>query len=148
MSKVGGCNRRQRHTIDILQTCDFIPELDMDMNRAYDGLQLRDEYGINLGDKPCSMLEMMVAIALKEDALMGYYTADDCGPNTWFWEQMDNSGLSEACTDQEVYEIIDRINNREYGYYGEGGLFHVTYPREDLRNVDIWYQMQWHLAEL
>jgi hypothetical protein len=126
---------------------DFTWELEMDENRAIDGLELRDRYRIDLGDKPCSMLEMMVAIAIREDDIMGYYISESCGPDTWFWEMWENCGLEDNMTDREVNDVIDRILNREYNRFGEGGLFYVPSPTKDLREIDIWYQMQWHLAQ-
>jgi hypothetical protein len=141
-------DRAHRAILRDLYSIEFTWILDMDENRAIDGLEMRGRFGIDLGDWPCSMLEMMVALAIREDNIMGYYISEDCGPDTWFWEQMDNSGLSNCHSMDEVQIVVDRINNREYSERGEGGLFFVPEPRRDLREVDIWYQMQWHLAQL
>lgn len=119
----------------------------MDSNRAYDGLKLREDFGIDLGDKPCSMLEMMVALAIREDDIMAYYHSENDCPQTWFWEMLDNCGIRASTSDNKINDILDKIIFRQYGPLGEGGLFYVPEPRRDLREVDIWYQMQWHLAQ-
>jgi alpha-D-xyloside xylohydrolase len=46
-----------------------------------------------------------------------------------------------------VDDVISRLLYRQYGRHGEGGLFLVRNRPEDLREVDIWYQMCWHLNE-
>jgi hypothetical protein len=121
--------------------------IDMDGNRAHDGLKLREAFGIDLADKPCTMLEMMVALAIREDDIMAFYHSKDDCPKTWFWEMLDNCGIRASTPDDKIYDILDNIVNRQYGSLGEGGLFYVPEPREDLKYVDIWYQMQWHLAQ-
>ena len=45
-----------------------------------------------------------------------------------------------------VDEVIDIFLNREYAENGEGGLFTVN-GYEDMRTVEIWYQMCWYLAD-
>lgn len=133
----------------------FTYTIPLDENRALDGLNLRwrfaDEAGYYIkGD--CSVLEMMVALSLKcEEQIM---SDDDIGNRTgrWFWEMIDNLGLESMYDDNfdKVYsdEVIYRFLNREYKPNGDGGLFRVNNRREDLRKVEIWYQMCWYLDTL
>jgi hypothetical protein len=150
--------RSWRKLLRYLDECEFTYILDMDSNRAKDGTALRQRYmyetGRTIGDaamgRPCSVLEMMVALALRcEEHLM----ADPCFGNRtgmWFWEMIANLGLS-ALTDERFDEndsgrAITRLLRREYGPCGEGGLFTIPFCKDDLRDVDIWYQLMWYLT--
>jgi hypothetical protein len=50
----------------------------------------------------------------------------------------------------EIYvtEVIDRFINRKYEPNGKGGLFTIRNVKEDLRDVEIWYQMCWYLNSI
>ena len=65
---------------------------------------------------------------------------------------IENMGLRYMTNDQideeVVYDTVNRVLDRDYGPHGEGGLFTVRNPREDLRDTEIWYQMCWWLNEL
>ncbi len=52
---------------------------------------------------------------------------------------------SDQATD--FYNSIGILYRREYTYYGEGGLFTVNNPKDDMRNTEIWYQFMWYLNE-
>ena len=127
----------------------------MDENRELDGLYLRfrfaDENSYYI-DGDCSVLEMMVALSLKcEEQIM---SDDDIGNRTgrWFWEMIDNLGLESMYDDNfdKIYadEVIYRFLNRKYEPNGDGGLFRVNNRIEDMRKVEIWYQMCWYLDTL
>lgn len=134
----------------------------MDDNRIDDGLNLRYHFGddecidmraiaseIDIYD--CSILEIMVALAIRMERDIMH--DDEYGDRTtfWFWNMIENLGLID-CTDNnfDIYyvdSVIDRFLNRDYDYSGEGGLFTVFNPREDMRNVEIWYQAMWYLCD-
>lgn len=130
----------------------------MDENRALDGIALRDDfidiypYAENLDDKPCSMLEMMVALANRcETNIM----ADDSyGDRTgeWFWNMILSLGLTGMNDSRFNKTIVEKIifcfETRQYDYNGSGGLFTVTNPFRDMRDVEIWYQMSMYLGEV
>ena len=44
--------------------------------------------------------------------------------------------------------VINRFLNREYESNGKGGLFTINNCDEDLRNVEIWYQLCWYLDSI
>lgn len=142
----------------------FVSIVDHDENRAFDGMELRDECLRDLGypkyhglDGPCSVLEMMVALAQRMD----FETSDPYDENScdrtayWFWEMIDNLGLTPFDDDSyvdlegQVYvdSIIDALVERRYSYSGYGGLFPLNRVDEDQRDVEIWYQMSAYLAE-
>lgn len=143
-----------------LFTKEFIYILDMDRDRFEDGIELRYQFAYEMEYRdddisksfkwdPCSVLEMMVALSLKcenhimEDAEIGDRTG------LWFWTMLDNLGISRFddrhfsiyCVD----EAVERFLNREYDPDGRGGLFTIQDCQYDLRNVDIWYQLNWYL---
>jgi hypothetical protein len=129
-----------------------------DENRADDGINLRSRFIFDcsynnsvLGylDGPCSVLEMLVALAHRcEEQIMD---DPDIGDRTgqWFWMMIKNLGLESMTDDQFDEEFVnERVSiflDREYESNGEGGLFVLDNCRYDLRTVEIWYQMCWYL---
>jgi hypothetical protein len=102
-------------------------------------------------DGPCSVLEMMIALAVRceehimDDPNIGNRTGQ------WFWGMIVNLGLG-AVTDERydarlVDERIGRFLNRDYEPNGRGGLFTVRNCKYDLRDVEIWYQLCWYLDD-
>lgn len=163
------CNDRRsrrlsyRKLLSYLHDKDFTYIIELDGNRAEDGMELRYRFGDERGyrepqiayyldNRPCSILEMMVALAIRcEEHIMD---DPDIGDRTgqWFWDMISNLGLmymdDTNFDEQYTDEIIDRLLNREYESDGEGGLFTVRNRREDLRTVEIWYQMCWYLNDI
>ena len=129
-----------------------------DSNRAEDGLDLRfefeEEYGVirEFVGKPCSELEMFIALARRcETDIMAENDGID-RTFKWFWVMMDNLKLTRCANFgfnvPLVNRILDKFERRNYNFDGTaGGAWVVHNPREDLRNVEIWYQMQWFLVE-
>lgn len=146
-----------------LDSVEFTYILEMDSNRMEDGIDLRYRFGYYmqypkeliqryLDNRPCSVLEMMAALAIRceEDIMCDPDEGDRTGE--WFWGMIDNLGLSDM-TDSDfdveyVDYIITRFLDREYEPNGEGGLFSVRRCRADMRTVEIWYQMMWYLDEI
>ena len=98
--------------------------------------------------RPCSVLEMMIALALRCDAFMD---DPEIGERTsqWFWDMIINLGLGymidEKYDEYVVDEIIRRFLDRDYEPDGKGGLFRIKRCMYDLREVEIWYQLCWYL---
>ena len=144
---------------EALYNIDYYSVIDNDTNRAIDGVTLREhfdydtnnKYGICtlIGDKPCSVLEMMIALSSKmeEDFL---YNDEEYVPII-FLEMIDNLGLSAMTdnnSDQEYVEsVIDRFLRRDFEYDGYGSLFVLRHPFRDLRDVETWMAMTWYLNE-
>ena len=134
----------------------------MDGNRAEDGVDLRYRFGYEhnietpviaecLDDKECSVLEMMVALAVRcEEHIMDN---PDVGDRTgkWFRDMIANlglNGMTDDCFDRHYVErILHRFMSREYKRNGDGGLFTEHHNRIDMRFVEIWYQAMWYLDE-
>jgi hypothetical protein len=132
----------------------------MDANRYEDGIDLRYRFGYaeNIGstliadyldDRPCSVLEMLIALSIRlEEHIMNDPAIGD-RTGQWFWNMIANLGLGsmdDAKFDRKCAEdIIQRFLNRDYERDGKGGLFTIEHCKEDLRNVEIWYQACWYL---
>lgn len=141
---------------------DFVYFMDSDGNRAEDGTDLRYRFSVErkidyrimddvLNDKPCSVLEMMVALAIRcEDVMSDLVYGDRTA--YWFWGMVENLNLLQlrdsAFDEVEFDNVIARFHEHRYSPNGEGGLFTVRHPRNDMRDTDIWYQKSWYLAEL
>lgn len=127
----------------------------MDRNRAADGIDLRYKYGCDndILDEPCSILEMLIALAVRiENQIMNDYDSGD-RTSQWFWLMLTNLGLNRMDDDhydeETVDWFLDRFLNREYDCNGEGGgLFILERPFDDLREVEIWVQANWYLGEM
>ena len=152
--------------IQLLKKLNDIPFrylIDMDGNRESDGIDLRYRFGYEnkitqheiaayLDNRPCSVLEMMVALAIRceenimSDPLYGNRTSE------WFWNMVDSLGLTRLddnhYNEDIVEQAIDVFLDRLYFKNGRGGLFTLKYPGDrDMRSVEIWCQMYWYLDE-
>lgn len=146
-----------RKLLKCLHGIEFVPPTERDINRAEDGVDLRYRYSYYNGlgnvprelDGPCSMLEMVAALAIRcEDDIM---ENEEIGNRTsqWFWYMLINLGLGamhdDRFDDEYVYDRVDKFLNKEYAPDGKGGLFTIRNCDVDLRNVEIWTQMCWYL---
>lgn len=148
--------------LEHLHSRPFVAIIERDEHRISDGLTLRKRFCDECGypesvlqavtdGHTCSIFELMLALAIRcEESIM---TDESFGNRTgqWFWFMVVNLGLghmSNADYDEaSVDYILERFVNREYSPFGEGGLFTVKEPRQDMREVEIWYQMCWYLTE-
>lgn len=130
----------------------FIPN---DDNRIEDGKDLRYEFIDQSGledvdlhwvDLGCSMLELLVGLSRR----LAFEAEGD--PRDWFWRLMENLGL-QIGDDRQVYpsrhvdKVLDQVIWRTYSHTGQGGLFPLTVPAEDQREVELWYQLSAYLLE-
>lgn len=149
----------ETHTmlLEKLHSIPFTWLVDMDANRAGDGINLRYIYMEKEGIDPkkaekdhfspnkydCSVLEMLIALTRrfsKDVVGESFMTCAD-----YFWIIMENLDLIR-CVDSDFDEIyvedrIDVMLNRVYDRNGDGGLFPLSNPKENQRNLEIWYQM-------
>ena len=137
--------------------------MERDGNREADGIDLRYRYGqlhgissaevcTLLDDKPCSILEMMVALAIKcEEQIMGNASYGD-RTSRWFWDMIESIGIihltNENFSKTAVDLFIKRLLRRRYHADGQGGLFTLKNCEADLRNVEIWAQANWYCDEV
>ena len=152
ISKVCDSNYDSRYYSKLLFDLDnieFVWSIPLDENRAIDGLELRNAFGIDRNG-PCSMLEMMVALSLRiiED---GYLS--EGGENPFFWGMIKSLGLyfnDDYDYDSDLTDsAVSKMLNHEYEYDGSNGaLFVVKEPLHDMRETQIWMQAMWYIAEL
>lgn len=131
----------------------------MDQNRVGDGLSLRYRFSYethmskedrdNLERvRPCSVLEVMIALALRcEEEYM--VSGDENNTGKWFYQMVASLGLinmHDAVFDRsKVQEKLNIMMNRGYSPNGLGGLFFIPGYTDDLREVELWYQMMAYL---
>ena len=131
-----------------LHTTEFVWLINMDENRAAYGKELRREFIIaaDLPDNPewieflgCSIFELLISFSRDLD-----FQTDE-SYQEWFWELLTNLGINEFSdgSDFDPDEVDYRLNTfiwRTYGYDGVGGLFPLKEPKQDQREVELWYQ--------
>lgn len=149
------CNetvKQHYRLLENLYLTEFVPhpDSDLDCNRAEDGLYLRYLFSPDDDDtSPCSMLEMMIALAkrLEDNIMSDSYYGDRTG--VWFWDMVSNLGLLEEPFDYKHYnDVMQNFLDRTYGYYGEGGLFYIPDSQEPVNKLDIWTQANWYLNKI
>lgn len=156
--KVGAADELFHKLLWHLYTKRFIFEIDRDSNRASDGKSLRWQFHLSSGiDKDaidwvmpewCSILEMMVALSMKCEGIMDDPTYGD-RTGEWFGSMLRSLGLNgqwdEVYDPDLVEDILENFLSHNYEPDGRGGLFTIKNCRYDLRNEEIWYQMNWYL---
>ena len=149
--------------LTFLYNQNFTPSCELDGARAEDGLDLRYRFAQtqnivyqDVQDAftgiPCSMLEMMVALALRmEEDIMTNPAMGNRLPQ-WFMEMLQSLGLDGMTDDQfdrhKVMAVVRRFMDGKYKSNGKGGLFTIPSCERDLRTVEIWYQMNWYLNSI
>lgn len=158
-------NKHMAYTklLHFLMDTPFYYIIDMDGNRYEDGIDLRYRFAEHEGynetmiakhidHRDCTVLEMMIALAIRlEEHIMSDPEKGD-RTSVWFWDMIKNLGLTLYDDDNfdviEVTGIIKRFLNRDYKPDGHGGLFVIPHTKDDLRNVEIWYQANWYLNQI
>lgn len=157
-----------------LFSTEFYSKLDNDENRIGDGLELRNEYGANMGLSegivaklndllgPCSVLEVMISLAKRAEDEFMYDPNKGDRTRKWFWIMVKNLKLDvlahpwptfgpllegKSGPKSEFKYIVDRFLERKYEKNGEGGLFRINKGNIDMRKTEIWYQMCWFFDE-
>lgn len=140
-----------------LHTIPFVWDIERDVNRAIDGIELRREFEeserMSLGDKDassCSVLEMIIGLAMRMDGL----SEEEDLPN-YFWEIIGNLDLIHLVDDGYfemdgpalVHQNIGRMMARDFPPNGRGGMFPLAQDGKNQNEAEIWYQMQAYLIE-
>jgi hypothetical protein len=144
-----------------LHDIEFRYLIPRDQNRAEDGENLRYRFAIRQGyersaaeivdilDRPCSVLEMMIALAVRcEENIMDDPNVGD-RTGQWFWGMIGTLGLGNMVDsrydERLVDDIINRFLDRDYDPDGRGGLFFVPHCDWDMRDMEIWHQLCYFL---
>lgn len=149
-----------RYLLTYLHNIEFTFTIKRDSNRFEDGLDLRYQFGyeqnINGINRHsfggCSVLEMIVALAIRcektimDDARIGDRTSQ------WFWRMITNLGLNDMTDERfdmnHVEDVVMRFLEREYEPDGRGGLFFIRNCDCDMRRMEIWTQMCYFLDSI
>lgn len=152
-----------RKLLKHLHNTEFRYVIQKDKNRARDGVDLRyrfalaeyydtePDYITEMLDGPCSVFEMMVALAIRCEETMD---DPDIGDRTgqWFWGMIVSLGLGSMLDSRYnatiVDDVMDRFLDRAYEPDGMGGLFTIENCHRDLRDVEIWNQMWWYIDSI
>lgn len=145
---------------DILHHIDFTWIIERDDNRAEAGICLRDNYDIpydfteeeidEFMNRRCSVLEMLLALAIKvDDDIIGDPAEEH--PEKFFMEMIKNLGLDKFKGDRySKYGVIKIVNNwlnRNFNRDGTGSPFPVKRNHKDQRRLEIWDQMNAYIIE-
>ncbi len=136
-----------RDLFRILHKTEFAWVVPGDRNRQEDGVELRlyflNETGYEKDElwynELCSVLEVFISFASRASFQTEAPVAN------WFWIFIENLNLNEyRRVSQKDIPVIEEILYtfvwRTYPENGLGGLFPLYAPRQDQREVEIWYQ--------
>lgn len=156
-------SREYQMLLRFLDAKQFTPTLFRDDNRAVDGVDLRYRFGCDedindvliasiLDIRPCSVLEMMVALALRCEEQIMYNPDIGNRMGLWFWNMIESLGFDKANWNIHRIDfdyanyVIDRFLSHKYARDGHGGLFTIEHSDCDMRKMEIWYQMNHYLT--
>ena len=150
--------RSHARLLKMMYEKEFVWVVPMDENRIGDGKFLRREFNdvhhisdpdpiwMSMG---CSFLEMLVGVAYRLQ-----FQADRTMPY-WFWHMLGNIRLTRyydskfrvrAAAD-EVNAVLEQVIWRTYAPDGRGSLFPIRMPEHDMRELQIWDQLQTYIQE-
>lgn len=134
--------------------------VEMDNSRIRDGLDLRYVYLDNKTSSlpfntrfpvDVSVLEVLIALALKCENQIMYDPDMGNRVPVWFWMFLDNLGLLYFTDSEWNADLVSRTIftwlNRDYDHTGQGGLFPLRESYEDQRNVHLWNQLNAYIIE-
>lgn len=130
---------------------EFVPFLEQDNNRVSDVIDFRRRFGYYDTFTPPSMLELMLSLACRcEEDIMG--EVGSFNPGRWFAIMMSSLGLlslkyetDERLIEMGVKRIMSKFRCNAYSPDGDGGLFYMPGIEKDIREVEIWFQLQLYL---
>lgn len=140
--------------VNIMFAKEFVWLVPNDDNRIADGLDIRsewewfdnDEIVVDLG--PCSFLEVIIGLSRR----MAFIT--DESAEGWAWQLLTNLRLGKMRDPLSQYkirkanDILDVVIWRNYNSDGSGGFFPLMRPRNNQREIELWYQMSEYIEEL
>lgn len=142
-----------------LYSTEFYWVINRDKNRAADGLDMRDQYERETGlycdaYGPCTVLEMLIALAIRCENELMYMYDPGAGNQTerWFWMMIDNLGMSRFddyhhFDELEIDDILARFMDRNYGPDLEYCPFPVQNWVPGFEKMELAYQMNYYVKE-
>lgn len=149
-----------RQLLTFLHDTEFVYFVPYDENRAVEGICLRYRFCLihdceeleQYLTGPCSVLEMMVALAIRcEENIMDDPEKGD-RTSQWFWNMIANMGLGSMSdsnfNEWLVNDVVTRFLERDYEPDGRGGLFTVKGWDRDMRKAEIWHQLMAYINSM
>ena len=141
--------------ISFLYDTEFVWSVAKDSNRAEDGKQLRYDYidyynefrlvdyeSMSWTDEPCSLLEMLIALARRTRIdLMPEF---DISTSDWFWIFIKNLGFYGYDDRCEFYEKFVTLFQKKVSHFGFCDTF---LEKRAFLGADIWQKLQAFLAK-
>lgn len=143
-----------------LNNTTFYSNILMDDNRAIDGIDLRYKFANEAGfdqriiastidTEKCSVLEMMVALAIRCDLLV---TDDNSEVSNIFFDMIKNLQLDKMTDGNFNKQYVDNrlriFLDKKYSKNGSGGLFKLkNIGYNDATKMEIWTQAMWYLND-
>lgn len=151
-----------------LHRTKFRYSIPRDRNRVEDGIDLRWRYACDvtrednrrteivnalyIPDGACTILELMVALAMRIDETI--MSNPSYGDRTfqWFWNMVVSLGLGQMIDEQYdedyVEMVLNRFMDRKYDQDGKGGLFTIKDCEYNIRTAEIWHQLCWYIDSI
>lgn len=148
---------RDRNYIPLLRILHDIPFrwiILKDRNRASDGVYRRREFFVEMGvlegkfDQECSVLEMLVSLAIRIDEEFTGNPGDPAADELLF-EFIKNLGLVEIDVKNvgKITNIVEKWLDRDMDFDGNGGILPLRHASKDQRHTEIWDQMMEYIDE-
>ena len=71
--------------------------------------------------------------------------------SVWFFDMLRSLGLygmrNERFDEERARDIVYIFLKHKYEPDGRGGIFTLGHPPKDVRQMEIWHQLQWYLNE-
>lgn len=159
MEMMPGLRESYSRLLRMLFDTPFVAEMSQDRNRISDGLELRNRFRISTGalrfinpedrielaDKPCGVLEVMISMALRCEE--EYMSLGSDGDNVERWIRWMIRSMELEWADDTRFEpgkaehAILAMIYREYEMDGQGGLFFVPGFHGNMREIELWDQL-------
>ena len=136
---------------------------ELDESRANDGYDIRAEYledypndGVYL-EQPANLLEALIGLCLHiSDMTDGF--VQDSSVGYWLWRIILNLNLGAyqddtvgnfVNADAEIQKVFHDAMEQNYDECGNGSFFPLKHihHRQDSRQLDLWYQMNFWIVE-
>ena len=135
----------------------FDDSVENDINRTWDAVANREdfehEYDVVVdihNNDSAGWLEVMVVLARRAADVM-YDAYEEDQTEHYFWVMFENLGLDKYDNDHfnyiKVVQILRKLDERKYDDHGKGGLFRLKRGMSNIREAEIWSQMNWYLTE-
>lgn len=136
---------------DMLHSQEFVWIVPNDDNRVSDALELRESFMDgregSLDLEGATLLEVLIALSGRASFIT------DVTSEQWVWTFIKNLDLNryfDPLNEKDmmsIQDIIERFIWRTYRADGYGGLFPLKKPKDDQREVEMWYQLNTYVIE-